>query len=332
MVKILASIFYKYRDFFSPSFKRNRYLRSLEKRHHTFGSSKRTKTPWYATLLMIKTKILPVARRKSYLSRSEKRLRYGRIFFKFASVFLFVSVTLAVVHKPVIHYVEGLDLFFIKKIDIKGCGVTNPSQIKKIAGLNYTTSMFAVDPDLLADKLASHDWIRSAEVKKVWPQELQIQIHEHNAAALLVGGVAGYEKMVYINSRGENIAPVNPGDDLDFPVITIENGFVGEKKDELFNDAVYFLRLVAGNNPNLPAQSVSEIHLNPSEGIVIRLVDFPFPIYFGEGEVSKKYRQLREVLAVLYKKRNDKSDISQISYIRMEYYHNKVLVAQSNSG
>ncbi len=332
MVKILASFLYRYRGMFSRRNRRNGYLRSLEKKHHTFGSSKKAQTPWYAAILVAKKKILPVPRRKSYLSRSEKRLRYGRIIFKFMSVFLFVSITLGVVHKPVIHYVESLDIFFIKKIDIKGYGVTNPSLIKKIAGLDYTTSMFAVDPVQLAEKLAGHEWIRSAEVKKVWPHELQIQIHEHKAAALLLGGVADYKKMVYINSRGEKIAPVNSGDDLDFPVITIENGFVGEKKDELFNDAVYFLRLVAGNNPNLPAQSVSEIHLNPSEGIVIRLVDFPFPIYFGEGEVEKKYRQLREVLAVLYKKRKDKADISQISYIRMEYYHNKVLVAQSNSG
>ena len=332
MVKILASILYKYRDVFSRRKKENGYLRSLQKRHLTFSPSRKAKAPWYASVLMLRKKILPVSRRKSYLSRSEKRLRYGRIFFKISAVILFVFVTLGVVHKPVIHYVESLDLFFIKKIEIKGYEVTTPSQIKKIAGLDYATSMFAVDPDLLADKLASHDWIRSAEVKKVWPHELHIHIREHNAAALLVGGIAGYEKMVYINSRGEKIAPVKPGDDLDFPVITIENGFVGEKKDELFNDAVYFLRLVAGNNPNLPAQSVSEIHLNSSEGIVIRLVDFPFPIYFGEGEVKKKYRQLREVLAVLYKKRKDKTDISQISYIRMEYYHNKVLVAQSNSG
>lgn len=332
MVKILASIIHKYQQVFSRRSKRNGYLRSLEKRHQTFGSSKKAKTQWDAAVLKVKKKIFSGSRRKSYLSRSEKRLRYGRIFFKFGSIFLFVSVTLGVVHKPVIHYAEGLDLFFIKKIDIKGCGVTSASQVKKIAGLDYTTSMFAVDSEQLADKLTGHDWIRSAEVKKVWPHELQIQIHEHNASAMMVEGVAGYEKMVYINSRGEKIAPVNPGDDLDFPVITIENGFVGDKKDELFNDAIYFLRLVAGNNPNLPAQSVSEIHLNSSEGIVIRLVDFPFPIYFGEGEVRKKYRQLREVLAILYKKRKSKTDISQISYIRMEYYHNKVLVAQSNSG
>jgi cell division protein FtsQ len=332
MVKILSALLYKYRGFFSSRGKRNGYLRSLEKRHLTFDSAKKAKTSWYSGVLMIKKKILPASRRKSYLSRSEKRLRYGRTFLRIATIFLLVSVTLGVVHRPVIHYVEGLDLFFLKKIDIRGYGVTSPSQIKKIAGLDYTTSMFAVDPDVVVGKLVSHDWIRSAKIKKIWPHDLQIQIQEHKAAALLVGDVAGYEKMVYINSRGERIAPVNPGDDLDFPVITIENGFTGEKKDELFNDAVYFLRLVAGNNPNLPAQSVSEIHLNSSEGIIIRLVDFPFPIYFGEGEVKKKYRQLREVLAVLYKKKKDKTDISQISYIRMEYYQNKVLVAQSNSG
>lgn len=259
-------------------------------------------------------------------------MRYGRAVIRIFIVFLFVSVTLGIVHRPVIHYVQSLDLFFIKKIEIEGYAVTNPLQIKKIVGLDYTTSMFAVNSNELEEKLVDHAWIKSAHVKKVWPHDLHIKVQEHEAAALLAKGSADYEKLAYINNRGEEIAPVLPGDDLDFPVITIEKGFSGEKKDVLFNDAVYFLRLVAGNNPNLPAQSVSEIHLNSSEGIVIRLVDFPFPIYFGEGEVREKYRRLRKVLAVLYKKRRDNTDISQVSYIRMEYYNNKVLVAQSNSG
>jgi cell division protein FtsQ len=332
MVKLMAVILGKYIFPFLGRKKRNGYLQSLEKPQSVFGSKSRTRSLWHAATQKITGRLPSRSRGRSYLSRSEKRMRCGRVIFRVSIVFLGVAAILGIVHRPVIHYVGKLDLFFIKRIDIKGYAVTDPLQIKKIIGLDYTTSMFAVDSGELERRLVDHDWIKSARIKKVWPHDLHIEVQEHKAAALLVSGAADYEKMAYINSKGEEIAPALPGDDLDFPVITIEKGFTGEKKDVLFDDAVYFLRLVADNDPNLPAQSVSEIHLSASEGIVIRLVDFPFPIYFGEGEVREKYKRLRKVLAVLYKKRKDNTDISEVSYIRMEYFNNKVLVAQSNSG
>lgn len=322
----------RYRYFLFGKSKNNSYLQNIQRKKTVFGSIKGNRRPWHSSASSGVMKISSQAMGKSYLSRSEKRSRINRIVLKTSGALLFSFLFVAIIYTPAAHYIQSLDFFLVRKIDISGCEVTRPAKIKKITGLNYATSMFAVDLEQLEAKLVADPWIRRVKIEKLWPHELKIHIQEHDAAALLVKGVTEAEKMVYINSRGEEIAQVKPGDDLDFPVITIETGFTGEQKDALFKDAIYFLRLVAGNNPNLPAQSVSELHLSDEEGIVIRLVDFPFPIYFGEGEVSKKYRQLRKVLAVLYKKRRNKSGISKVEYIRMEYYNNKVLVAQSNSG
>lgn len=308
------------------------YLKTQHKRHQFYGSSRQKAKIWERLLQDFFSLSFIPKRKISYLSRSEKRKRYGGKIVRVALVAFTTVVILGVVHRPVIHYVETLNLFRIKKIAIHGCHETSRIEIKGIAGIDYKTSMVAISERNIRERLLAHNWIRDAQVEKVWPNQLQISVYEHTAAALLVKENDTESEIVFVNSHGEIIAPIEPGDDLDLPVITGLSTVAEEDKDQLYGNAVQFLQLIARNNPNLPAQSVSEINLDAKEGIIIRLVDFPFPIYFGRGEVVKKYRQLREVLAVLYKDKKDTVDIDNVSYIRMEYYNNKVLVAQESSG
>ncbi|MDJ0621341.1 MAG: FtsQ-type POTRA domain-containing protein [Desulfocapsaceae bacterium] len=308
------------------------YLKTLQKRHRFYGSS-RTKLKSWDKFIQDFFSLSFIPRKKiSYLSRSEKRKRYGSKIVRIALVVFTTAVILGVVHRPVIHYVETLNLFRIKEIVIHGCNETSRNDIKKIAGVDYKTSMVAISKEEIRKKLLEHSWIKEVRVEKVWPNQLEIAIKEHTASALLVKESGAESEIVFINKYGDVIAPIKPGDDLDYPAITGINNIDEGDKDQLYGDAVDFLRLIARNNPNLPAQSVSEINLDAKEGIIVRLVDFPFPIYFGRGEVDKKYRQLKEVLAVLYKDKKDTVDIDKVSYIRMEYYNNKVLVAQASSG
>lgn len=308
------------------------YLNTLQKRHRFYGSSRTLRKPWDKFIQDFFSVSFMPRKRISYLSRFEKRKRYGSKIVRVACVAFTIMVILGVVHRPVIHYVETLNLFRIKEIVIFGCNETSRNDIKKIAGIDYKTSMVAVSRKDIREKLLDNNWIKDAQVKKVWPNQLEISIREHTASALLVRENGVESEIVYINNDGDVIAPIKPGDDLDYPVITGISNVDEEDKNQLYNDAVAFIQLIASNNPNLPAQSVSEINLDAKEGIIVRLVDSPFPIYFGRGEVEKKYRQLRDVLAVLYKDKKDTVDIDKVSYIRMEYYNNKVLVAQASSG
>jgi hypothetical protein len=136
-----------------------------------------------------------------------------------------------------------------------------------------------------------------------------------------------------MDMKGVPFVPVKPGQDIDFPVVTgVENMQDPAERKAILGDVAHFLKLIKTNNPNLPAQSVSEIHLDKAEGMVVYLVENPFPIFFGTGSVGKKYKQLQDVLGVLYKQRKEGMLISQVEYIRMDYLTNKVLVAQSGSG
>ncbi len=105
-----------------------------------------------------------------------------------------------------------------------------------------------------------------------------------------------------------------------------------EEKKEMIVTANLFLRLAERNNPNLPAQDISELHFTRKGELILYLVEHPFPIYFGREQIKRKYTQLRQVLEVLYRKKRGGASIEKVAYIRMDYQKNKVLVARHHAG
>lgn len=214
---------------------------------------------------------------------------------------------------------------------IDGCHVTTPAEIRELGEIRYHTNLFSINPIRLAAILDRHPWIKKAVIHRDWPNKLVIDISEHVPEALAVMGAPGQEQFYYVDAKGVPFISAKPGQDFDFPVITGMDRLKADRRREVLHDAMQFIELVKRNNPNLPAQSISEVHLDSTEGMIVYLVEYPFPIYFGVGEVRKKYKQLEDVLEVLYKQRKEGMLISQVEYIRMDYSENKVLVAQSRS-
>lgn len=298
----------------------------------SYDQSRRFNAPW---LLALKKKMGHIYFLKTggrHLSRIERR-KITRIRAMKAVGAVAISLLIFVgLKKPAYNFVVSLGLFQIKEITITGCRQLDQAQIKTIAGFDYNTSLFAAAPSQISTVLARHPWIKSTRVRRQWPDRISVEVEEHSINALLALGPQEEERLYYINKKGETIAPVQAGQDVDYPVITGVSTFSEDKRGEVLQDAIAFLKQIGSNDPNLSVQLISEIHIDKADGMIVHLVEFPFPIYFGKGEVKKKYKQLRKVLTVLYKKRNRKVDISQIEYIRMDYHENKVLVAQIQSG
>ncbi len=225
----------------------------------------------------------------------------------------------------------NMKYFRIHEIEISGCVMTNPAALRKYADISYEMNMLMVDPKDLQNRLEGHPWIATASIRRIWPDALSISINEYRPQALIVQeGKDGFE---YLDKKGTVFAAVTPGQEMDFPVITGLDAFdTDAEKEELMKAATSFLKLASRNNPNLPAQNVSEIHFSSEGELILYLVEHPFPIYFGKGEIKRKYYQLRKVLEVLYRKKKGKAKIDKVAYIRMDYQKNKVLVAQSHAG
>ena len=72
-------------------------------------------------------------------------------------------------------------------------------------------------------------------------------------------------------------------------------------------------------------QSISEIHVSRENGIIAYLVERPFPIHLGYGNIKTRYYQLVGLLEQLYRKEK----IEHIKEIRMDYQADRILVSKT---
>ncbi len=231
-------------------------------------------------------------------------------------------------------FLADLDYFNITTVEVNGCRKTSAAQVRGDSGVAINSSLLFLDGNRVSETIkAQVPWAKNVDVIKKWPDKVIIHIQEYEPQALVVKEVDGLPQLYYMDGDGEPFIRAEVGMDIDFPVITGLNQIEDQShRAERLSEALYFLKLIRANNPNLPAQSVSEIHVDLKEGLVIHMVEYPFPVFFGSGEVRKKYVRLRKVLEILYKPRKKGMEIAQVTYIRMNYLNDKVIVGYSESG
>jgi cell division protein FtsQ len=228
-----------------------------------------------------------------------------------------------------------LSIFQLRQVTFTGCSATKEDLLTRQAGLVlYQTNLLRLDVSEVEKKIAINPWISSVRVERDWPSTLVVRVSEHVPFALVNDqGAKNGSGMSYMDRDGRIFFEAATGMDIDFPVITgLERIKEEKRRTEILEDILGFLRKTQANDPHLPTQAVSEIHVNLDGELVVFLVEFPFPIFFGRGKAETKYNRLVKVLEVLYKKHENEMQISRVEYIRMDYLEDKVLVAQSGSG
>ena len=143
-----------------------------------------------------------------------------------------------------------------------------------------------------------------------------------------ITGENGKNKLYYIDAKGHVFAPLTEAKDLDFPVLTgtvlAENLLEMQVQASSLTDlGLQIMNIAAKGNQILPLQAISEIHIDKDRGVILYLVDYPFPIYMGKEKIRNRYNLLVRVLAQLY--RQDK--VQEVAEIRMDYAEDRIMVA-----
>lgn len=211
------------------------------------------------------------------------------------------------------------DFFQIADIEIKGCQRLDKKEILELSGVDVHSNLVKINSAEMKELLEGHNWIERAEISRDWPDRLTISITERNPVAIinLDGGLH------YIDLAANVFAPVAKMADLDYPVITglTEEYQQGETGHSVLKEALLLIKYANRDNPNLPAQNISEINIANND-LVLFLVDRPFPVRLGRGDVWGKYERLVKVLYWLYKRK----EFSRVSYVYVDYSTDKVLV------
>ena len=229
---------------------------------------------------------------------------------------------------------EDIDYFRITQIRVEGCINSTPDEIRTASGVKVSANLFSVDEKEITENVREQSlWVDQVTVAHHWPDTLILKVQEFKPYALIAVGENDGARLYYLDRRGNTFIKTAYGMDLDYPVIT---GL--EQEEDLETVPVELaapldlLKLAGSNNPNLPVQSISELHVDDEEGLVLYLVEHPFPIFFGDGDIRKKYVRLRKVLEMLYKPRRTGMDIGRVAYIKMDYLKDKVIVGYGESG
>jgi cell division protein FtsQ len=219
------------------------------------------------------------------------------------------------------------NVFHLTDIRVTGTNVTSQRQILDLAGLSQGGSLLRFDARTAAARIETHPWVEHAVITTQWPSAVEIAVSEFQPLALVNLEEAKEKRLRYLTKSGHVFAEVGQGQELDFPVIT---GVLADKdvegnrlvKGSLAEGACHLLGLAAKGNAILPIQAVSEIHVDRNLGLILYLVDRPFPVYFGTDRLQTKYLRLIKVLEQLYAKKQ----VDAVKEIRMDYLDDKVLV------
>jgi hypothetical protein len=219
------------------------------------------------------------------------------------------------------------DIFRLTDIRVSGTHAITDRQILDLAGLQQGGSLLHFDSKAAEARIATNPWVEHVDIKTQWPSTVVVNVQEHQPFALVNVETTKEKRLRYLNHAGRLFAEVGQGQELDFPVITgvfLQKDIVSDHFIKgSFADAAYgVLLLAARGNAILPIQAVSEVHIDPREGLVIYLVDRPFPVYLGKDRLQTKYFRLVKVLEQLYAKKQ----VDAVKEIRMDYSNDKVLV------
>jgi cell division protein FtsQ len=246
----------------------------------------------------------------------------------FASAVL-IWIFLMMFKPQMVSVASSISLFQIDEIEILGCQMLDEAQISALADIKYHTSMLAVDITKVEQRIAQQAWIKEVNIAKVWPGKIVINIDEYSPEAIVVDQLS--DNKYYMNRNGVVFSRVLPGYDMDFPFITgitVENG---QKISAKFNDVIEFIKYAKKNNPSLPIQNISELHIDSARRLVVFLADVSFPIYFGHGDIKQKYKRVSEMMRVLYRMDRRDKILSNILEIKVDYQADKILVVQKDS-
>ena len=221
------------------------------------------------------------------------------------------------------------DFFQITAVKIDGNKMTSKKQIATLSRVDIHSNLLALNTAQIESLLESHPWIAKADVIRDWPNRLLINVKEKRPVALLSRETG----LFYLDHKGQMIAAASSSQELDFPVVTGFQNFpfnaTGSSQiPASLQDILALLKLADRNKSIQFEQSISEIHFSKKGELILYLLDRPFPIYLGtDGKISTRYYRLVKVLKDLYKTR----EFSKVSYIRMDYQKDTILVGKLES-
>jgi len=182
----------------------------------------------------------------------------------------------------------------IREIAIEGLVRSSDREIRIALGFAEGDNFLLADVAAAETRLRERPWIAQATVSRSFPQGIEVEVLEREAAALVDLG-----HLYLVDREGEVFKRAMPGDPMDLPVVT------GLSRDEwLERPAEARAKLgevlealgIYGESEISKVHRVSELHFDQTEGLTLYLGDRGLAAKLGSGDLERKLGRLAQVV------------------------------------
>ncbi|MBF8253894.1 MAG: Cell division protein FtsQ [Deltaproteobacteria bacterium] len=182
--------------------------------------------------------------------------------------------------------------FFVREIQVRGGEKVGGDEIVAMAGLRQGMNIWKIEPGGIEKKVAKHPWVRRVLVRRDFPRRIVIEVEERTPKAIVALG-----QLYYVDADGVVFKEVGAGENVNFPLLTgLRTEQLAKANPALrgkIQDAVRLADLMAKD-----AHTLSEIHFDESDRLVVYTTAFPVALKMGWGEWDAKLKRLDRVLAL----------------------------------
>jgi cell division septal protein FtsQ len=204
-------------------------------------------------------------------------------------------------------FVMDSEYFSVREVQVRGGDKLSGNEVVGITGLQQGMSIWKVDLAAIEKKVARHPWVRRVLVRREFPGRIIIDVEERVPRAIVA-----MRKLYYVDSDGVLFKEVGPGENVKYPLLT------GLRAEELttanpamrtrIQDAIRLGELMAQRS-----HSLSEIHFDAPDRLVVYTTDFPIALKMGWGDWEDKIMRM-ERLRSLWKGNETRLGSLDMSY------------------
>ncbi|MBN1113879.1 MAG: FtsQ-type POTRA domain-containing protein [Oligoflexia bacterium] len=189
-----------------------------------------------------------------------------------------------------IYRISNLGILKIKEINILVPPNISRQAILGLSGIRNGENILGVSIDDAMSRIKTHPWVRSANIKRLFPNKIEIAVDSKTAMALAKKS----GKLMYIDEHGEIIDKFIPGYRNDLVIISSpDDDYIGGLKllSEIEN--------VKSDRLYINSKMISEIICEPDNIFTLLLAGHNFKLVVKPGNLEKDLIRIQKVIADL---------------------------------
>jgi cell division protein FtsQ len=186
-------------------------------------------------------------------------------------------------------------LFSVRSVEMNRCANVTQEEVWTVVRGGGKRNIWTVPVREVSRKLASHPWIRSVSVRKVFPDRLVVRIEEHRPVAMV-----NLDVLWYVNDEGRLFKRLTAYDPKDLAIVTGFSAGDLRAKDAVttrsFRKALDLLRTAEAGPLR---KNLSEVHYDAQDGYTLVTRDTGVQFKVGGMDHQKAIRRVEEALPKL---------------------------------